>query len=740
MGTLSWQWECIVHFIPNKSKKEMQTPGSGISILLAVGTPFTRSGNLYCQWKLSPGSGNALCILFPTNNSMVEEVTYLKKDFKHKENKYLEEYLDMNALKEKVKDKLFKQDHYLQTVHMLCKPKPYYDEHRKVVIGYKSPLCLTHAKQVQPVLYTGHEIIKTDHVPAIVHNSEDTLEIAEITRKKMNQKMKTPLLTHNKINIRPLDYSKENFLATFTPQTQLSPKQIFWSKDVLKLKTKALKEQGKATKPVKALTVYPPNTPVKLIPKETHSEADRTLDFRALDFQITQLTKKVSVLQEQSNLFRVENAKVKQHYKELYDSIKITCAKHIDQTTALLTENGNLKVQINAKLKCVTIDSVTPKVLASGMYVIDVEPIPPRLRNNKEVHLDYLKHLKESVETFREIVEEAKVERPLDISLASAFLYTKHSQELLEYVIGTCSKDYNKRDKKQATTPLTRKKQVTFVDQCETSNNNTHKHIEQQTTQKTYVLMIPSTVFIETVRFGNDHFGAIMRQFCDSDLEVAFRKRSCYVRDTDGIELIKGSRGSNFYTISVEDMMKSSLICLLSKASKTKSWLWHRRLNHLNFGTINDLARKDLVRGLPRLKFKKDHLCSVCQLGNSKKHTHSPKTKNTNLEVLNTIHMDLCGPMRGQTINGKKYILVIIDDYTQFTWVKFLRSKDETPKVVIKFLKQIQVGFNKTVRFIHTDSGTEFFNHDLTNYYESVSIFHQKSVPRTPQLNGVVER
>nr|GFC07883.1 integrase, catalytic region, zinc finger, CCHC-type, peptidase aspartic, catalytic [Tanacetum cinerariifolium] len=153
--------------------------------------------------------------------------------------------------------------------------------------------------------------------------------------------------------------------------------------------------------------------------------------------------------------------------------------------------------------------------------------------------------------------------------------------------------------------------------------------------------------FIGTVRFGNDHFGTIMgyedyvvgesvisrvyymeglshnlffvRQFCDSDLEVAFRKHSCYVRDTDGVDLIKGSYGSNLYTISVEDMMKSSLICLLSKASKNKSWLWHRRLNHLNFGTINDLARKDLVRGLPRLKFEKDHLCSACQLGKSKK-------------------------------------------------------------------------------------------------------------------------
>nr|GEX87281.1 retrovirus-related Pol polyprotein from transposon TNT 1-94 [Tanacetum cinerariifolium] len=401
--------------------------------------------------------------------------------------------------------------------------------------------------------------------------------------------------------------------------------------------------------------------------QETRSNADRTLDFRALDFQITQLTEKVSALQEQNKLFRVENAKVTQHYKELYDSIKIT-----------------------------------------------------------------------------------------------------------QYAIGTCPKDFNKRDKKQATTPLKRKKQLTFADQCETSNTNIQKHVEQQITQKTNVPVLPSIgvdsctdasrskprntkknrispaksvnkktvedhsminksnlqksnrvdssisskhtyfnfvnapfpaknvvhkvkqvwkpmdvkqvwkatskvfttvdcskhmtgdrlrlrnfmkMFIGTVRFGNDHFGAIIGygdyvigdsvisrvyyveglehnlfsvgQFYDSGLEVAFRKHS------------------------FEDMMKSSPICLLSKASKTKSWLWHRRLNHLNFDTINDLARKDLVRGLPRQKFEKDHICSACQLGKSKKHTHSPKIENTNLEVLNTLHMDLCGPMRLQTINEK---------------------------------------------------------------------------------------
>nr|GEW23132.1 hypothetical protein [Tanacetum cinerariifolium] len=174
----------------------------------------------------------------------------------------------------------------------------------------------------------------------------------------------------------------------------------------------------------------------------------------------------------------------------------------------------------------------------------------------KDAHLDYLKHLKESVETIHDIVKEDRVV----------------VQIVLWYLDSGCSK-HMMGD---------RSRLMNFVKK-----------------------------FIGTVRFGNDNFGAIMgygdyvigdsviskvyyverlghnlfsvRKFCDSDLEVAFKKHSCYVRDTDGVELIKGSRGSNLYIILVEDMMKSSPICLLSKASKNKSWLWHRRLNHLNF-------------------------------------------------------------------------------------------------------------------------------------------------------------
>nr|GEV11196.1 hypothetical protein [Tanacetum cinerariifolium] len=152
----------------------------------------------------------------------------------------------------------------------------------KASIGYKSPLYLTRAKQVQPALYNGHEIIKNDHVPAIVHNSKDTLEIAEITRKKMNEKMKTQPWTHHKINKKPPRLLQREFSGDLHSTNTTDPEQIFWSKDVLEMKTKALKEQAKATKPIKALTVYPPDTPVKLVPRVLPTKSQVKINIFAL--------------------------------------------------------------------------------------------------------------------------------------------------------------------------------------------------------------------------------------------------------------------------------------------------------------------------------------------------------------------------------------------------------------------------------------------------------------------------
>ncbi|GJR72424.1 retrovirus-related pol polyprotein from transposon TNT 1-94 [Tanacetum coccineum] len=224
------------------------------------------------------------------------------------------------------------------------------------------------------------------------------------------------------------------------------------------------------------------------------------------------------------------------------------------------------------------------------------------------------------------------------------------------------------------------------------------------------------------------------------NLEVCIQRTYCFVRSLEGVDLLKGNRSTNLYTINLHEMASASPICLMARATSTKSWLWHQRLSHLNFDTINDLAKNDLVTGLPKFKYHKEHLCPSCEQGKSKRASHPPKPVPNSKQRLHLLHMDLCGPMRIASINGKRYVLVIVDDYSRYTWVHFLRSKDEAPEVIKTFLKRITVLLQSPVIIIRTDNGTEFKNQILKEYFDSVGISHQASSVRTPQQNGVVER
>nr|GEZ34455.1 hypothetical protein [Tanacetum cinerariifolium] len=178
----------------------------------------------------------------------------------------------------------------------------------------------------------------------------------------------------------------------------------------------------------------------------------------------------------------------------------------------------------------------------------------------------------------------------------------------------------------------------------------------------------------------------------------------------------------------IQSMASASPICLMAHASSTKSWLWHQRLSHLNFNTINDLARNDLVAGLPKFKYHKEHLCPSCEQGKSKRASHPPKPVPNSRQRLHLLHMDLCGRMRIANINGKRYVLVIVDDYSHYTWVHFLRSKDEAPEVIIKFLKRITVLLQSPVIIIRTDNGTEFKNEAIATacFTQNRSIIHRR--------------
>ncbi|GJY88095.1 integrase, catalytic region, zinc finger, CCHC-type containing protein [Tanacetum coccineum] len=531
-----------------------------------------------------------------------------------------------------------------------------YDQKTKTALGAQNPFYLRQAKKAQPALYDGDELLKPHHVPVIVSTSEEELELAEATRNKLHVKMNDSVCVEKRVNITPPNYSKENFMATFTPQTQLTPEQVFWSLDLAKRKAEELKANATPLPVLPPATVYPPNTPAHLVPRTLPTtsqvniglyvitqlfwdfektckkritptgitEGERVTEVRAmkavfenLEAEVDQnetdlrsgeierknllitnenlvvecLSKDVfytatdSVLNvsrfsdmhdaftsaqkriadlesENFNLrnkiqnddhdsmikhfskLEVEHFNLQLKYQnlkerfgnkkpvtssdapsfdslfvigklneqiqsrgntihELKEKISRLTKKNSDtdpifDLKALVSQNKDLTAKLNAlhdlnecfraenaknqlkeNSKCVTIPDCKPKVLAPGRYPIDVEPIPPRLKKNREVHLHYIKRLKENVETLREIVEIAKVERPLDTSLASACRYTKHSQELLEYVVHIV---------------------LWYLDL------GCSKHMTRDRSRlKNFMKR-----FIGTVRFGNDHFGAII--------------------------------------------------------------------------------------------------------------------------------------------------------------------------------------------------------------------------------------
>ncbi|GJY08217.1 retrovirus-related pol polyprotein from transposon TNT 1-94 [Tanacetum coccineum] len=609
-------------------------------------------------------------------------------------------------------------------------------------------------------------------------------------------------------------------------------------------------------------------------------------------------------LKLETELFNKKDFIEKETYDKLFRSYT-TLEKHcisLEADTQLNQEifqrdnsvsNQTLKDELRKlKGKYLADNVVTKHTIAPEMHKIDVEPITPKVLNNRTTHSDYLRHTQEQAAILREIVEQGKSQNPLNNSLDSACKYTKRIQELLIIIRQTCPSINNSSDKLVVVTPKNKDKRVRFTEPITSSGNintktasssnlvsnkpmlsstgvkpstsasrsqalgNTKKDKIQQTpsstqmnkhsklnanskllcvkyngcmhsdnhdlcvlnfindvnaciksksikknskrkvwkstrkvftnirytwrpTGRTFTIVgnvcpltrITTTAEVplkkptaletdtpklvvtlvyskkprksktnvlvskpkiiksisannkepSTVKFGNDHVAKILgygdyqfrnvmisrvyyveglghnlffvRQFCDSNLEVAFRQHTKLIRNLEGVDLLTGSRGNNLYTLSLGDMMASSPICLLH----------------------------GLVRGLPKLKFEKDHLCSVYAMGKSKKKPHKPKSEYTNQEKLYLLHMDLCGPMRVPS-------------------VKCLRSKYEAPDFIVKFLKMIQVRLKAPVRRIRIDNGTEFVNQTLCEYYEKVGISHETSIALSPQQNGVVER
>ncbi|KAI3772528.1 hypothetical protein L6452_03715 [Arctium lappa] len=236
-------------------------------------------------------------------------------------------------------------------------------------------------------------------------------------------------------------------------------------------------------------------------------------------------------------------------------------------------------------------------------------------------------------------------------------------------------------------------------------------------------------------------------QVCDKQHSILFTNTECMILAPgfkivdESMILLRTPRKDNVYCLDMDNVdSDSSVNCLVSKASVDESSLWHRRMCHMNFKTMNKLVKNNLVRGLPSKVFSCDDHCVACLKGKQHKTSHKTKEINSISSCLQLLHMDLFGPTNVMSIGKKSYCLVIVDDYSRFTWVYFLRTKDETSGLIKSFILRIENQTNQKVKVIRSDNGTEFKNLDLNTFCKEKGIERQYSAPRTPQQNGVAER
>ncbi|GJV11414.1 retrovirus-related pol polyprotein from transposon TNT 1-94 [Tanacetum coccineum] len=688
--------------------------------------------------------------------SVLQTFAVFKNESKEKENKYIENEIDLEKKIKELDNIIFKV-------------------------------------RIKLTLYDG-VVMSNTHVAMPVIDDEETLILEEESRSKMSIKAKDPEVIAKKISHKPIDYEKlnrltEDFGKRFTPQQELSAEQAFWFH-------------------ILNPTIEPSYTPPVIVdvPSELPKVSLVNASLKKLKFHLTQFD---TIVKKRTTPNALEEGK--------------EIVKHVVRTPSATT-------------------------IAPSIFKLDLVLLPPRLLQNRDAHIDYLRHTQEQANTLREIVKQAKAKQPLDSELDFACKYATRIKELLVYVQDTCPNAITPSTKKVAVSPMNNIKKVRFAEpltsssnikqvessntsdsntpmlsstgvKCSTSNcgskppgnkrndrisqtpsrnqknkveaqprkvnkmnrvvkpicdvdvmhslSNTNSEILCATCNKSMFDGVHDKCLLNLVQNGNNHTKSVKKhkkqniwkptghvftqvgfkwkptgrtftivgnscpltsitstnvvsskqttshsaeiqkpdikvysrkpknvknigsskiakivesknashskpiqtwgsnatdipspsslvmtgcpnctliarimgygdyqlrnvvisrvyyveglvhnlfsvgQFCDADLEVAFRKNTCFIRNLEGVDLLSGSRDTNLYTISLDDMLKSSSICLLSKASKTKSWLWHRRLSHLNFGTLNMLAKDDLARGIPRLKFQKDRFCSA---------------------------------------------------------------------------------------------------------------------------------
>ncbi|GJV60581.1 retrovirus-related pol polyprotein from transposon TNT 1-94 [Tanacetum coccineum] len=534
--------------------------------------------------------------------------------------------------------------------------------------GFQNPFYLKKAQQLEPKLYDGNVIKNTSAI--VIPDSEETLMLVEESHSKMLLKQKDPMMLEKKNSMNSPDPTLSSRPTKVEVPKEL-PKVSMVNTSLKKLKhhlagfDMVVKERTTTTAITKGSWGF------------EHTKAcfrDEIIPFvKALkDLFNTFDQYLIGELSEVQNVFHQMEQDVEQHRIKPSTSASgsqpssNTKKDKIQQNTKLISKlnaKSNLKCGLSVMVAmlsdihvlCVLILSYVNLLVPTGRTstIVGGNACPlTRITTTTEVPLRKPTALNN--ETPKPAVTLVYSRKPRKSKTNVSVSKSKVVQIVLWYLNSGCSKHMTE-DRSQLTSFVNK-----FLGIVKFKNDHVAKILGYGDYQIGNVT-ISRVYYVEGL--GHNLFS--VGQFCDSNLEVAFCQHTCFIRNLEGVDLLTGSRGNNLYTLSLRDMMASSPICLLSKASKT-----------------------------------------------IKKKPHKPKSEDTNQEKLYLLHMDLCGPMRVASVNGKKYILVSVDDYSRFTWVKCLRSKDEALDFIIKFLKMIQ----------------------------KVGISHETSVARSLQQNGDVER
>ncbi|GJY77518.1 integrase, catalytic region, zinc finger, CCHC-type containing protein [Tanacetum coccineum] len=639
--------------------------------------------------------------------SLMQTVTLLKNDFKKEESRNIDREIALEKRIKQLDNIVFKRDQSAQTVHMLTKPQFFYDHTTKQALGFQNPFYLKKAQQLEPKLYDGNVIKNTSAI--VIPDSEETLMLAEESRLKMLLKQKDPMMLEKKVNTTPVDYA--NYVNSSDPTLSSRPTKVEVPKELPKV--------SMVNTSLKKLKHHLVGFDV-VVKERTTATAITEGSWGPISNFMTRLNQHVFVQKEQCddliNQVNLKSVEISDLNASLKKNFEITALK--DDLRKLkgkaLVDNVVTKHTIDPEMLKIDVEPITPKLLnkktAHSAYIKHTQEEAAVLRDLVEhVKSNYpLDHSLESACRYTKRIQElltniSKTCPSINNSGEKLMVVTPKNKEKRVRFTEPVTSSGNTNTKTTSSSNLVSNKPMLSSTGVKPFNNasrsqplgNTKKYKIQRTpivlqknkleatlgqlnlvrnkncfiepkgnenvhhsklnanSEPLYVMcngcmlsdnhdlcvldfiidvnpndhvakvldgviiilgMLRSQGFTTWKELGHNLFS--MGQLCDLNLEVAFRQHTYFIRNLEDVDLLTGSQGNNLYTLSLGDMMASSPICLLSKASKT-----------------------------------------------NKKKPHKPKFDDTNQEKLYLLHMDLCGPMHA-SVNGKKYILVIVDDYS----------------------------------------------------------------------------